>query len=259
MTKPKRTPRKYQDRPSSHTVKCPREDGDSWESGQTGVGIIGAMFGGGSSGQSAVFCILLWPSCAKSGILLVHGGQRETGIPGPHELGQTRERLKEVRATRARAKKSGPLTPPCPNNLCWRCGVLPKQEAREAASAPVSRPGAWPRSNGADPKTKPVKSPVAGGPRQDTVPFLSCVEEQKLRFQGQEHSAALRVPVRLGGRSWLVLFRPASEPRLPRALQSSSCPRNTWKCLQAQRNASEVPERAVVLGGDRFRGGWGFL
>jgi hypothetical protein len=77
----------------------------------------------------------------------------------------------------------------------------PKQEARAAASAPVSRPGAWPRSNGADPKTKPVKNPVAGGPRQDTVPFLSCLEEQKLRFQGQEHSAALRVPVRLGGKS----------------------------------------------------------
>ena len=66
--------------------------------------------------------------------------------------------------------------------------------------APVSRPGAWPRSDGADPKTKPVKSPVAGGPRQDTVPFLSCLEEQKLRFQGQEHSAALPVPVRLGGK-----------------------------------------------------------
>jgi hypothetical protein len=56
--------------------------------------------------------------------------------------------------------------------------------ARKPLPAAVSRPGAWPRSNGADPKTKPVKSPVAGGPRQDTVPFLSCLEEQKLRFSG---------------------------------------------------------------------------
>src|ERR1017187_8006885 len=30
----------------------------------------------------------------------------------------------------ARAKKSGPLTPPCPNHPRWRRGVLPKQEAR---------------------------------------------------------------------------------------------------------------------------------
>src|ERR1019366_6879961 len=28
------------------------------------------------------------------------------------------------------AKKSGPLTPPCPNHPRWRRGVLPKQEAR---------------------------------------------------------------------------------------------------------------------------------
>ena len=57
----------------------------------------------------------------------MHGGQRETGIPEPPEPGQTRERLKEVRATHARAKKSGPLTPPCPNHPRWRFGVLPKQ------------------------------------------------------------------------------------------------------------------------------------
>jgi hypothetical protein len=162
------------------------------------------IIGSGSPGSCAdklQFSALLWPSCATSGILFLHGGQREPGIPEPHEPGHIRERLKEVRATNARAKKSGPLTPPCPNHPRWRCGVLPKQKARAAASAPVSRPGAWPRSNGADPSTKPVKSPVAGGPRQDAVPFLSCLEEQKLRFQGQEHSAALRVPVRLGGKS----------------------------------------------------------
>ena len=51
---------------------------------------------------------------------------------------------------------------------------------------------------------------MAGGPRQDSVLFLSCSEEQKLRFQGKDHSAALRGPVRLGGKSWLDLFLPAS-------------------------------------------------
>ena len=37
----------------------------------------------------------------------------------------------------------------------------------------------------------------AGWGRQDTVPFLSCLEEQKLRFQGKDHFAALRGPSRL--------------------------------------------------------------
>ena len=33
-------------------------------------------------------------------------------------------------------------------------------------------------------------------PRQDSVLFLSCLEAQKLRFQGADHFAALRGPVR---------------------------------------------------------------
>jgi hypothetical protein len=41
--------------------------------------------------------------------------------------------------------------------------------------------------------------------------------------------------------------------------QAYSGPRSIWNHVQAQRNASEVPERAVFLRGDRFRGGWGFL
>ena len=40
--------------------------------------------------------------------------------------------------------------------------------------------------------------------------------------------------------------------------QAYSGPRSIWNHVQAQRNASEVPERAVFLRGDRFRGGWGF-
>ena len=76
------------------------------------------------------FSAILWPSCAKSGILYLHGGQRETGIPEPHEPGHIRERLKEVRATHARAKKSRPLTPPCPSRPRWRCGAPPKHGKR---------------------------------------------------------------------------------------------------------------------------------
>jgi hypothetical protein len=36
--------------------------------------------------------------------------------------------------------------------------------------------------------------------------------------------------------------------------QAYSGPRSIWNHVQAQRNASEVPERAVFLRGDRFRG-----
>ena len=133
--------------------------------------------------------------------MALYGGQRELGIPEPHEPGHIRECRNEVRAKCQceeiwAANSTVPEPPPL---AAWRSTQT--GGARKPLPAPVSRPGAWPRSNGADPKTKPVKSPVAGGPRQDTVPFLSCLEEQKLRFQGQEHSAALRVPVRLGGKS----------------------------------------------------------
>src|ERR1035437_8861150 len=43
----------------------------------------------------------------------------------------------------------------------------------------------------AKPKTPAVGIGVTR-PRQDTVPFVSCPEEQKLRFQGADHFAALR-------------------------------------------------------------------
>ena len=80
------------------------------------------------------FSALLWPPCAKSGILYLHGGQRETGIPEPHEPGQTRERLKEVRATHARAKKSGPLTPPCRTTPAGGVAFYPNRRRAEAAA-----------------------------------------------------------------------------------------------------------------------------
>ena len=130
MSKPKGAPRKYQDGLSSRTATCSREDGDP-------LGILsgrGGDYGRLGLADKVQFSALLWPSCARSGILYLHGGQRETGIPQPHELGQTRERLKEVRATHARAKKSGPLTPPCAKRSRWRCGVHPNRRSAEAAA-----------------------------------------------------------------------------------------------------------------------------
>jgi hypothetical protein len=57
--------------------------------------------------------------------------------------------------------------------------------------------------------------------------------------------------------SWSCTARPAGLDFPRSALQPCSGCRNTWERLQAQGNAQEVPERTVVLGGDRFRGGWG--
>ena len=59
--------------------------------------------GGGDYGRLGLadklqFSALLWPDCAKNGILYLHGGQRETGIPEPHEPGHIRECRNEVRA-----------------------------------------------------------------------------------------------------------------------------------------------------------------
>jgi hypothetical protein len=114
-------------------------DGDSLDPGLAGSGDCRRM----GLADKLQFSALLWPSCAKSGILFLHGGQRETGIPEPHEPGHTRERLKEVRATHARAKKSGPLTPPCPKRSHWRA-------ARPAlADARATTPGGVPPKEGA--------------------------------------------------------------------------------------------------------------
>jgi hypothetical protein len=62
-------------------------------------------------------------------------------------------------------------------------------------------------------------------------------------------------------------FRPRRSPgrRAPwcsRYFSSSpaaSGPRNTWECIQAQGNASEIPRLGIFLHGDALRGGWGFL
>ena len=54
-------------------------------------------------------------------------------------------------------------------------------------------------------------------------------------------------------RPWPLAFQMCLSSR-----QALSGPRSIWNHVQAQRNASEVPERAVFLRGDRFRGGWGF-
>src|SRR5450759_4837237 len=55
--------------------------------------------------------------------------------------------------------------------------------------------------------------------RQDTVLFLSCLEAQKLRFQGEDHSAVLRGPSRLGVEKFLGLLRPPAPSPCPGGVQ----------------------------------------
>jgi hypothetical protein len=66
---------------------------------------------------------LLCSSCEKSGTLFLHGGQREPGIPEPHEPVHTRERLNEVRVTHGKGEeiRAAVSTVPEPVTLAvWR-------------------------------------------------------------------------------------------------------------------------------------------
>ena len=121
----------------------------------------------------------------------------------------------------------------------------------------MSRPGGWLESRKSDPTTEAIESPVgrwtATGhclvsfPAQKSKNFVSRARNTPLR---SVFLSAWEAKV-----SWSCPARPAAA--CPSAFEFSG-PRNTWECLQAQENALEVPERAVVLGGDRFLGGWGF-
>jgi hypothetical protein len=99
MSKAKGAPRKYQNGPSSWPRgRAQGRMGIPTSPVWQGVGIIGRL----GPANKLQFPALLWPSCAKSGILFLHGGQREPGIPEPRAPWHIRERLKEVRATHVR-------------------------------------------------------------------------------------------------------------------------------------------------------------
>src|ERR1035437_9347238 len=67
----------------------------------------------------------------------------------------------------------------------------------------------------------------AGNQRQDTVPFLSYAEEQKLRFQGEKplRSAARLLPPGSRKVAGPVPLASASRQRLPRASVASNASR----------------------------------
>ena len=139
ISKAKGAPRKYQGGPSSCAGDALRGGMGYWESLLGGGGDCRRM----GPANKLQFPALLWPPCAKSGTLFLHGGQRESGIPEPHEPRHTRERLKEVRATHARAKKSEPLNPPCPNRSRWRAARSTLVDAQ------ATTPGGAPPNTGA--------------------------------------------------------------------------------------------------------------
>src|ERR1035437_8609171 len=114
------------------------------------------------------------------------------------------------------------------------------------------------------------------GPRPPSLPHTGASRRaRRSPFANKTKGAWCRLPPQLLSRSsyaWLwpsfhwklpihsaarLSAAPDTETRFP-CLQASSGPRSTWNHVQAQGKAPEVPERAVVLGGDRSRGGWGF-
>jgi hypothetical protein len=80
-------------------------------------------------------------------------------------------------------------------------GPEARRRSGKPRPAPVSRPGSWLKSSESDPLTEAVK---AGWPvERDKTLSRFCPVQKSKNFvsRGQEHSAALRVPFRLGGKS----------------------------------------------------------
>ena len=158
------------------------------------------------------------------------------------------------------AKKSGPLTPPCPNHPRWRRGVLPKQEARGSRRPRRCRGRA--RGQGQTGRTQRRIQLKAGWPvDRDKTLSRFCPAWKSKNCVSRARNTPLRslfLSAWEAKGSWSCTARPAGLDFPRSALQPCSGCRNPWERLQAQRNAQEVPGRAVVLGGDRFRGGWGF-
>ena len=156
------------------------------------------------------------------------------------------------------AKKSGPLTPPCPNHPRWRRGVLPKQEARGSRRPRRCRGRA--RGQGQTGRTQRRIQLKAGWPvDRDKTLSRFCPAWKSKNFVSRARNTPLRSVFLSAWEakvSWSCSAQPAGFgfPECSGALRSSSGPRTTWECLRAKRNASEVPRRAVFLAMASFSG-----
>src|ERR1035437_1464114 len=231
-------------------------DGDSLDPGLAGSGDCRRM----GRADRLQFSALLWPSCAKSGILFLHGGQREPGIPEPHEPGHIRERLKEVRATHARAKKSGPPSPPCPNRSRWRRGVLPKQEARGSRRPRRCRGRA--RGQGRTGRTQRRSQLKAGWPvDRDKTLSRFCPAWKSKNFVSRARNTPLRSVFLSAWEakvSWSCSARPASLgfPARSGVLPAPELPGSVSKPNETPRkHQSGGSSWAATPSGE----GWGFL
>src|ERR1039458_3270683 len=104
--------------------------------------------------------------------------------------------------------------------------------------APVSRPGSRLKSSESDPKTEAVEAPVAGDRDKTLSRFCPVQKSKTFVSRGQDHSAALRVPFRLGSRK---LARP-----VPPASASLRAARGALLDCRAARNRRSEIGRAHV-------------
>src|ERR1035441_2744919 len=108
------------------------------------------------------------------------------------------------RRTNAGHDRGGKVSANCPARKSTECNspdpagphrsTWTTQEAATANGTTAARAAAGTTAWGRPKPTPGRKKPAEGEKRRDTVPFLSCFEAQKLRFQGAAHSAALRGP-----------------------------------------------------------------
>src|ERR1035437_3320001 len=160
----------------------------------------------------------------------------------------------------ASAKKSGPLTPPCPNHPRWRRGVLPKQEARGSRRPHRCRGRA--RGQGRTGRTQRRSQLKAGWPvdRDKTLSHF-CPAWKSKNFVSRARNTPLRSVFLSAWEakvSWSCPARPASLgfPERSGVLPAPEIPGSVSKPKGTPRKYQSGPSSwAATASGE----GWGFL
>src|ERR1035437_4598662 len=169
----------------------------------------------------------------------------------------------------ASAKKSGPLTPPCPNHPRWRRGVLPKQEARGSRRPHRCRGRA--RGQGRTGRTQRRSHLKAGWPvDRDKTLSRFCPAWKSKNFVSRARNPPLRSVFLSAWEakvSWSCPARPASLgfPERSRVLPAPEIPGSVSKPNETPRKYQSGPSSwaATASGedGDSFElvsgRGWG--
>ena len=199
----------------------------------------------------------------------MHGGQREPGIPEPHEPGHIRERLKEVRATHGKGEEiraASSTVPEPPPLAVWRS---PKQEERGSRRPRRCRGRA--RGQGRTGRTQRRSQLKAGWPvDRDKTLSRFCPAWKSKNFVSRARNTPLRSVFLSAWEakvSWSCPARPASLgfPERSGVLPAPEIPGTGSKPKGKPRKYQDGPSSWAataswedgVSNGSCQRGGWG--